>query len=81
MGKGLWLVDKGDWDGAITDLREALRLDPNNGWAHFGLGAALERKGDRRGALEEYRTAYTLDPENAQFKQAYEGLLREIDGP
>ncbi len=81
VGKALWLMNKSDWDGAISEYREALRLDPNDGWAHFGVGAALERKGDQRGALEEYRTAYTLDPKTKQFKDAYEGLLRELNGP
>lgn len=77
--KALWLIDKGDWDEAIVEFREALRLDPNDGWAHYGLGPALERKVDTREALEEYRTAYSLEPGNPQFKQAYEGLLQRVN--
>jgi tetratricopeptide (TPR) repeat protein len=61
----------------ITEEREALRLNPNNTLAHFGLGGALERKGDGPRALEEYRVAYTLDPKNALYKQNYERLVKK----
>ncbi len=70
---------KGDWDGVLAESREVLRMNPDNSSAHFGLGLALEEKGDRHGALEEYRAAYMLDPKNAQFKQAYESLLQQVN--
>ena len=70
---------KGDWDGAIAEEREALRLNPNNASAHSNLGLALEKKGDLRGALEEYRAAYMLDPKEARYKQNYERLLQQVN--
>jgi Flp pilus assembly protein TadD len=76
---GAALANKGDWDGAITEYREALRLNPQNGLAHNNLGEALERKRDLRGALEEYRAAYMLDPKNATNKQDYERLLQQVN--
>ena len=78
---GTALGSKGDLDGAIIEFRDALRLNPQNSSAHFGLGITLEQKGDHRGALEECRAAYMLDPTNVQFRQVYEALLREINGP
>jgi Flp pilus assembly protein TadD len=63
---------------AIVELREALRLDPKNHLAHYNLGAILERKGDLQSALTEYRAAHTLDPEDADYKQAYERLLKKV---
>jgi Flp pilus assembly protein TadD len=43
---GAALKGKGDWDGAISEFRTALSLQPDDAWAHFGLGLALEMKGD-----------------------------------
>jgi len=71
-------TSKGDWNGAIVELRDAVRLDPKNHLAHFNLGGALEVKGDLQGALIEYRAAHTLDPEDADYKQAYELLLKKM---
>jgi Flp pilus assembly protein TadD len=34
------LRNKGDLDGAIAELREALRLNPNNDLAHNNLGVS-----------------------------------------
>jgi Flp pilus assembly protein TadD len=76
---GFALAKNSDWDGAVTEEREALRLNPNLSGAHNILGVALEHKGDRQGAMEEYRAAYTLEPKNATFKQNYERLLRQAN--
>ena len=62
----------------MGEFRDALRLNPNNDMAHFGLGLALEKNGDRRGALEEFRAAYMLDPKNALYKRDYERLLQKV---
>jgi tetratricopeptide (TPR) repeat protein len=76
---GVALGNKGDWDGAVAEYRDAVRLNPNNGFAYYSLGFALETKGDLRGALEEYRAIHMLNPENADFKQAYERLLQQVN--
>jgi tetratricopeptide (TPR) repeat protein len=78
---GRALEHKGNRDAAIAEYREALRVDPNNGSAHFYLGLELEKKGNRREALGEYRAAYVLNPNDTKYKQAYERLLREMNGP
>ena len=69
------LAVRGDLDGAITEEREALRLNPNNAAVHATLGDALEQKGDRAGALQEYQAAATLDPKSANYKQNCERLM------
>ena len=61
---GVALAKKGDWDGAIAEYREALRLNPDNDIAHANLGAALGNKGDWDGAIAEYREALRLNPNN-----------------
>ena len=45
---GFALGAKNDLDGAITELREAVRLRPGDAHAHYFLGVALEEKGDLR---------------------------------
>jgi Flp pilus assembly protein TadD len=61
---GVALGNKGDWDGAIAEYREALRLNPNNDVAHTKLGVALADKGDWDGAIAEYHEALHLNPKN-----------------
>jgi tetratricopeptide (TPR) repeat protein len=58
------LQGKGDNDGAIAELREAIRLKPGVR-AHTSLGQALQGKGDLDGAITEYREAIRLKPDYA----------------
>jgi Flp pilus assembly protein TadD len=76
---GTALGGKGDWDGAIAEEHEALRLNPNNKRAHATLAIALELKGDLRGAMEEYRAAYILDPKDVFYKSSYERMLQKVN--
>jgi Flp pilus assembly protein TadD len=75
---GLALGNKGDWDGEITEERQALRLNPNDAMGHNCLGFALQKKGDLRGALEEYHAATTLNSQDINYKQNYERLLHQM---
>jgi Flp pilus assembly protein TadD len=38
LEKGRWLVNKGEWDGAIAEFREAVLLDPKDELTHSRLG-------------------------------------------
>jgi len=78
LDRGTRLYGKGDFDGAIAELRESIRLKPDLAEAHNHLGAALEAKGDRQAALEEYRKAFELDPKNDVFRADYERLSKEL---
>jgi Flp pilus assembly protein TadD len=60
------LLNKGDPDGAIASLKEAIRLDPTHAPAHSNLGTALEAKGDLDGAVAAYREAVRLGPHHAE---------------
>ena len=56
---------KGDWDGAMAEFREAIRLNPNNDMAHVSFGVALGRKDNLGGEeIAEYREALRLNPNN-----------------
>jgi tetratricopeptide (TPR) repeat protein len=86
LGVVLWA--RGDLDGAIAELQEALRLDPNYSHAHNNLGAALRDREDLDGALAEFREAIRLDSEYATahnnlgvtlgMKGDLDGALKEI---
>ncbi len=53
---------------AITELRDAVRLNPGNAWFHYLLGGVLSDSGDPTAALVELDTARKLDPDNDAFR-------------
>lgn len=59
------LGDKGDRDGALAEVREAVRIAPRHAYAHNNLGLALLGRGDLDGALAELGEAIRLDPKLA----------------
>lgn len=44
--RGKAFAEKGDWDHAIADFNEAIRLNPKDAEAFSGRAAAYEAKGD-----------------------------------
>ena len=58
------LIQQKKWDDGATAARQAVRLNPNNEWAHSFLAIALKHKGDLDGAIAEYREAVRLNPNN-----------------
>ncbi|HUR13378.1 MAG TPA: CheR family methyltransferase [Mycobacteriales bacterium] len=55
--RGLALVDLGDDDRALVELRKAVYLEPQMGFAHFLLAGVLDRLGDRAASAREYAAA------------------------
>ena len=51
------LRDLGDYSGAASAYREAIRLNPDYGPVHCQLGTLLEKQGDLRQAIYHYRAA------------------------
>jgi tetratricopeptide (TPR) repeat protein len=64
-------LDQQRYDEAITAYREAIRGDPQNAVAHYGLGVAYARTGADDQAIAAYREAIRLQPANVD---AYYGL-------
>ncbi len=60
--------DQKEFEAAITDVRRALELEPQDAWAHYHLGWLLSETAGCRAALPSYSTAIALDP---QFWKAY----------
>jgi tetratricopeptide (TPR) repeat protein len=57
------LVDAGSPVEAVTNYREALRLNPNSSQAHHNLGLALQVQGQADAAMAEFRAALQLQPD------------------
>ena len=58
---GKHLLDAGDLDGAIGQLRSAVLQSDTYAPAHFYLAEALKRKGQAAEAKQEYARAAELD--------------------
>jgi tetratricopeptide (TPR) repeat protein len=54
--------EKGDYDKAISDHNEAIRLDPKNANAYINRGLTYEDKGDYDKAISDHNEAIRLDP-------------------
>jgi serine/threonine-protein kinase len=56
---------EGRREEAIGQVKEALRLDPNNILAHINLGSVLGKSGQPKEAAEHFQQALRLDPKSA----------------
>lgn len=59
---GRALAERGDYDQAIADFQEAIRMDPTLAFAYEGLAQAYEATGRYPGAIEAYRATVARDP-------------------
>jgi tetratricopeptide (TPR) repeat protein len=57
--------DKGQYDRAIQDYDQAVRLDPNYANAYNNRGIAYANKGQYDRAIQEYNQGLSLDPDDA----------------
>jgi tetratricopeptide (TPR) repeat protein len=78
--RGLVHVMQNDTEQAITDLRRALAMEPNNYKALRDLGAVLQQTGDQRSALDAYRKALAINPFMEQTRRAEEKLSHDLEG-
>ena len=69
--KGLAFANAGDWDRAILEYDEAIKLDPSLAEAYNHRGGAYFSKGDYARAIAEYTKAVRLNP---KFSAAYNNL-------
>jgi tetratricopeptide (TPR) repeat protein len=70
---GYAMLERGEVDGAIAELRAALALNPDFAEAHNNLGIAYSQKGMLDEALQELTLAYRLDP---SFGENFQEVMR-----
>jgi len=64
--RGIAWRHKGDADKAISDLNEAIRLDPDYASAYNMRGTAWSQKGDLDKAFKDFNEAIRLNPSDAK---------------
>jgi len=67
-----------EYDNAIADYTEAIRLDPNYADAFYRRGIARQSKGDRAGGEADIKAARTIDPRAAPPESTPDGPPVEI---
>jgi tetratricopeptide (TPR) repeat protein len=65
LDRGMLFAGRGDYDLAIEDYTQAIRLDTNNSAAYFNRGIAYYFKSDYDRAITDYTQAIKLDPNDA----------------
>jgi tetratricopeptide (TPR) repeat protein len=80
MWLGAALLNLGRTDEAMAAIREAIRIEPDNGQAHQALARAFwVGKGDFASAIPEFERAIELNPE-AGYSYLQLGLLLAWEG-
>jgi Tfp pilus assembly protein PilF len=65
-GRGAAYIGKADYDRAIADLNQALRVSPNYAFAITSRGDAYRLARDFNRALDDYNEALRLNPKNKE---------------
>ena len=73
---GLSLREKGEYDKAIADFTEAIRLDPKYAKAFFGRASAYERNGEITKADEDFAQAKKLGYKEQRSEPTGENALQ-----
>lgn len=58
-------VQRGDYQSAIADYDQALKMSPQDAEAYYGRGAARLELGDYRGAIADYNQVLRINPQDA----------------
>lgn len=75
LREGIQKYARGDYQGAIADYIQAIRLSPDNANTYINRGNARGRLKDHEGAIKDYTQAIRLNPDNA-FAYAFRGNTR-----
>ncbi|MEK7485274.1 MAG: tetratricopeptide repeat protein, partial [Planctomycetota bacterium] len=62
---GITKYSSGEFDGAIADFSEVIRLDPQNYTAYINRGNVKQAKEDYSGAIADYNVSIQINPKDA----------------
>ena len=65
FNRGIAKFKKGDFDGAIQDYSQVLKINPKDSDAFFNRANVKKEIEDMKGACEDWRTAADLGDEEA----------------
>jgi tetratricopeptide (TPR) repeat protein len=77
--RGAEALDKRQWAEAVTNLRKASELAPENAFTRLNLATALYLQGDARGALAQFEAAIKLNPGLAKAHYGI-GVIMQANG-
>jgi tetratricopeptide (TPR) repeat protein len=63
--RGVAWFQKGEFDKAIAEYNESIRLNPKRATTFSSRGAAWDKKGEHDNAVADCSEAIRLDPQNA----------------
>jgi hypothetical protein len=66
-------IDAGDYDSAIADYTEVIRLDPKNANGYFGRAWAYRAKREYDSAIADYSEVIRLYPKNSALTYSWRG--------
>src|SRR5262245_59642002 len=66
---------RGDYDRAIVDYSEAIRINPNYAVAYSNRGNLFQAQGRRKEAIADFRRALAIDPNHERSRAA----LKQLD--
>lgn len=70
----------GDLNGAMSDVEQVLKLDPNHFGALNGMAMILQRTGFDKRALQVYRRELAVYPHQPELEKMVEKLTLEVEG-
>ncbi len=74
--RGYMYAKKGDYDRAISDYSEAVKLDSNFAWAYFNRGNAYADKGDYNRAIADYESTLRINPNHSDARKILENIKK-----
>ena len=72
-------MDLGQWDIAILDFKDSLRINPDNFLAVFSIGECYFRLKEFQKALEQFKQAIEIEPENPIGKEWLEKAEKNLN--
>ena len=75
--RGLAYFTMGDYDRAIADCGQAIRLDPGYAWSYKNRGSAYYMKKDYDKAIVDFEAALRIAPNDAAAKTLLENARKE----